>query len=148
MNFSALGLIGYDETATAEEGLALLDSLRGGFREMAEKGTGGYEIVNNLIQKKMGELKKAEAEKKLDPVFLKRYKRILVVIKLTIMETSYDPEGILESLILDEQKKFIKDVTGVDKELPVFAQRGIGAISGALSEELSNLYSYLDSKKN
>jgi hypothetical protein len=148
MNFSAFGLIGDAETAIDEEGLVLLNSLRGGFREMAEKSTGGYELVNDLIQKKMAELKKAEAEKKLNPVFLKRYKRILVVIKLTIMETSYDPEGILESLILDEQKKFIKDVTGEDKELQISTRGGIGSISGALSKEISNLYIYLDSRKN
>ena len=148
MNLSGVGLIGNAAAETNEGGSVLLDSLVGTLQELARAGKGGYKEVNTLIQEKMAELKKADAEKKIDSVFCERYKRILVVIKLTIMETSYDSEGILESLILDEQKKFIKYVAGVDKELPVFAHRGIGAISGALSKEISNLYIYLDSKEN
>lgn len=96
----------------------------------------------------MAELKKARAEKQIDSVFFKRYKRILVILKLTILDTTYDTEGILDSLIAKELKEFIVDVTGADEQLPPPEHRGIGAVAGALFEEVLNLYIYLDGKKD
>jgi hypothetical protein len=129
-------------------GFALLDSLVTTFSDMAAKGTGGAEVVNARIQPIMAELKKAKAQKQIDSVFFNRFRRILMIIKLTIIDTSYDPEGILESLIVSELNEFINDVCGMDEQHPSPENRSIGTIAGALSEEILNLYIYLDNQKN
>ena len=148
MNLFAAEQSGNATTAADEASFALLVSLVSSLGEMARAGKVSYEEVNTLLQKKMAELKKARAEKQIDPVFYKRYKRILVVLKLTILDTSYDPEGILDSLISNELKAFIVDVTGADEQLPPPEHRGIGTVAGALFEEILNLYIYLDGKKD
>lgn len=136
------------KTAAEEEaGFALLESLVLSFATMAAKGTGGYEEVNSVIQNLMSELKKAKADKKVDSVFFGRYHRMLVIMKITIIDTSYDPEGILDRFIIRELKGFIDDVTGVKTELPPSEHRGIGAIAGAIAEEVLNLHIYLENKK-
>ena len=134
-------------SAEEEAGFVLLESLVLSFSTMAEEGTGGYEKVNNVIQKLMADLKKADKEKKVDPVFFGRYHRMLVIMKLTIIDTPYDPEGILDVFIVRELKKFIDDVTGVGADLPPPEHRGIGAIAGAIAEEVLNLHIYLENKK-
>lgn len=133
-------------SAEEEAGLALLESLVLSFSSMAEKGTGGYEIVNDVIQNLMSDLKKAEEEKKVDPVFFGRYHRMLVIIKLAIIDTPYDPEGILDVFIVRELKDFVNDVTGVGADLPPPEHRGVGAIAGAVAEEVLNLHIYLENK--
>ena len=120
-------------------GYALLDKIIVFFRDMAERGTGGPEKVEPFLQEMMAEVKKAKAQAKIDPVFFKRYSRLLVVMKLAILE---DPEGILGPLIKKEVGRFIEDVKG--EEYPVQGRRGIGAISDALAEEILNLRLYLD----
>ena len=123
---------------------------------MAEKGSGGYESVNALLQDAMAEAKAARAQGKIDAPFFSRYHRILVVAKLAIIDIPYDEEGILDEFIFREINSFINDVTGerrtVDKGVDLAAvgenKRGIGFIASALAEELINLHIYLDGQKN
>ena len=77
--------------ADSQAGYALLESLVKGFSEMAQTGEGGYELVNSVLQKRMAKLKKAKSEGDVDPVFFRRYKRILVILKLAIIDDPYDP---------------------------------------------------------
>ena len=130
-----------------EAAYALLDKLVLSFKNMAEKGTGGGEVVSNALNEIMTAAKKAEAQGQIDPVFSRRFKRILVILKLAIIE---DKEGILEPVIEREIEEFVKDVCGetaggVDKKgKPTI---GIGQIAGAVAEEILNLRIYLDTKE-
>lgn len=136
------------EPGEDDAGYALLEALVVGFRVMAQKGTGGYEEVHSLLQTQMAELKKARDQNQVDVVFFKRYHRILEVLMLTIRMPETDPEGILDDFTLKEMKRFIIDVTGVDATLPPPEHRGVGAIAGAIAEEILYLHMYLDGMKN
>lgn len=136
-------------TATEEEaGFALLSAIVAGFNDLAESGTGGYDQVNRMLAQQMAALKKARQQQKIDAVFYSRYHRILEVLKLTIMEPQYDEEGILDTLISNEMKEFIVRVMGQDSSSPPPEHRGIGAIAGAIAEEILNLHIYLEGKKD
>jgi len=143
-------------SAKDEAGYLLLDKIITGFKTMAEKGSGGYESVNSLLQEAMAEAKAARAQGKIDAPFFNRYRRLLVVAKLAIIDTPYDREGILDEFIFREINSFIDDVTGerrtVDKGVDLAAagenKRGIGFIAGAMAEEIINLHIYLDGQKN
>jgi hypothetical protein len=80
-------------------------------------------------------------------MFFRRYKRILVVLKLAIVDEPYDPERILNSFIVKELKSFHEDVFGTETEFPPPEHRGVGAIAGAIAQEVLNLHVYLDGQK-
>ena len=131
-----------------DAGYALLESLVISFSEMAETGKGGHAEVHAILQRQMAELKKARGQDQVDPLFFKRFHRILEVLMLTIREETADPEGILDDFTLREMKDFIVDVTGAEAGIPLPEHRGIGTIAGAIAEEVINLHIYLDGKKN
>ncbi|MDH4270845.1 MAG: hypothetical protein OEW18_02590 [Candidatus Aminicenantes bacterium] len=137
-------------SAKDEAGYLLLDKIITGFKTMAEKGSGGYESVNTLLQEAMAEAKAARAQGKIDAPFFNRYRRLLVVAKLAIIDTPYDREGLLDEFIVREINSFIDDVTGERGTLEATGEnkRGIGSIAGAMAEELINLHIYLDGQKN
>jgi len=130
-------------SAADEAGYALLDKYILSFKQMAEEGTGGIEKVENALEGMMAEAKKDKAQGLIDPVFFNRYRRLLMITKLAIIE---DPEGILSPLIEREISEFIEDITG--EKLNMGGKGGIGAMAGALAEEVINLHMYLDNKKN
>lgn len=130
-----------------EAAYALLDKLVLAFKNMAEKGTGGTEVVNNALNEIMATAKKAKAQGQLDPVFSRRFRRILVILRLAIVE---DEEGILEPLIKREIEDFVKDIYGeiaVDVDKKGKPAIGIGRIAGAVAEEILNLKIYLNTKE-
>lgn len=140
-------MLSIDESIVADEsaGVRLLDRLVMGFKTMAEAGAGGYDHVNTFLQDAMAGLKKAKEDNQVDAVFYMRYKRLLTTMKLAVIDTPYDPEGILDDFILREINTFIESVTGIRSERE---HRGIGAIAGAIAEEILNLHIYLDSKSD
>jgi len=129
--------------AKDEAAYALLDKLVFAFKNMADKGTGGSNVVNKVLSEIMAETKKAEAQKQLDPVFFRRYRRMLIIIKLMITE---DAEGILEPLIERDIREFVLDIYG-EEAVYKEGKLGIGVIAGALAEEILNLKMYLDTKE-
>lgn len=137
-------------SAKDEAGYLLLDKIISGFKTMAEKGSGGYESVNNLLQEAMTEAKAARAQSKIDALFFSRYHRLLLVAKLAIVDIPYDREGILDEFIVQEINSFIDDVTGERGKVETTGKnkRGIGSIAGAMAEEIINLHIYLDGQKN
>ena len=137
--FIFIGLFCTNLFAADKAGYALLDKVIVFFQDMAEKGTGGSKKVEPFLQEMMAEVKKAKAQAMIDPVFFKRYTRLLMIIKLAIVE---DPEGILGPLIKREISRFIEDIWG--EEFHFEGKGGIGAIAGALAEEILNLRLYLD----
>jgi hypothetical protein len=137
-------LVGNPGMTDSRAGYVLLESLVAAFSDMAQAGDGGYELVNSILQKKMAELKNARKQGDIDPVFFRRYKRILVILKLAIIDEPYDPERILNSFIVTELKSFHEDVFGTESEFPPPEHRGIGAVAGAIAQEVLNLHVYLD----
>jgi hypothetical protein len=137
-------------SAKDEAGYLLLDKIITGFKTMAEKGGGGYESVNALLQEAMAEAKAARDQKKIDALFFNRYHRLLLVAKLAIVDTPYDREGIMDEFIVQEINAFIDDVTGERGKVEATGEnkRGIGSIAAAMAEELINLHIYLDGQKN
>jgi hypothetical protein len=131
-----------------EAGFALLEELVGSFAEMAETGSGGYETVNSALQTRMAQLNTAWEQNRIDGIFYRRYRRLLVAIKLVIMNPDYDKEGILDEHITDFLTEFVRDVTGRAQQLPPKENRGLGAIAGAVAEEILNLHFYLEGYKN
>ena len=125
-------------------GKVLLDHVISGFKAMAISGSGGYKVVDQLLQKSMVMLRKAKSENKIDSVFYRRYKRILEVLKLAITD---DREKILSDHIAIVMQNFIYNITGEFKNL-ASERYGIGLISEAISFELLNLHIYLDTKSN
>jgi len=135
--------------AKDDAGYVLLDKIVAGFKTMAEKGSGGYEGVNNLLEEAMAEAKAARAQGKIDAPFFSRYRRLLLVAKLAIVDSPYDREGILDEFIVREINSFVDDVTGERGSLEAKGdnKRGIGSVAGAMAEEIINLHIYLDGLK-
>jgi hypothetical protein len=77
------------------------------------------------------------AANNIDDSFLKRFQRVLLVIRLSFIT---DRSGILKTLVFQEMTRFVKDVTGekFNPEGPATAQ--IGMFSKAVDTELMNLY--------
>jgi hypothetical protein len=122
-------------------GITLLDNLLAKFKNMNETGIGDYNTVNKSLQALMAGVKKAKTQGQIDQVYFKRYSRILEIMKLAIMEKSYDPEGILDVFIMGEIDRFVEEVTF---QKIASHDRGIEILSSAMVEEILNMYLYLE----
>lgn len=131
---------GIAQNSKGDTGNVLLERLIGMFQTMAATGSGGYDNVNAKLEGIMAETKKAFSENKIDPYFFRHFHRILLVIKLTIVE---DQQGILGSLIEREAEEFVSDMMGVQKGRDVSS---IGVLAEALQQGILNLQLYLDTK--
>ena len=129
-----------------EKGYALIDKYILTFKAMAEKGSGGPDEMNKALDSIMVETEKAKEQGSVDPLFYHRFRRLLQVTKLAIIE---DPAGILVPLLEREIGLFVEDVKG---EIPRLDGSkggiGIGAVADALAEELVNLHLLLAGKKD
>lgn len=128
-------LYGVDKQA----GYALLDKVISTFKGLAEKGTGGREKVIPALEEMMADAKKAKDQGQIDPVFFNRYNRLLMVMRLLLVE---DEEGILGPVIEREVGEFLWDVTGI--KLDSSGKKAIGSVSQAIADELVDLHLYLD----
>lgn len=113
------------------------------FKDMAERGTGEREKVDNALEEIMAEAKKVKADEKIDSVFFWRFNRVLMVLKLSIIK---DRESILGPLIEKEIGEFVEEITG--EKFDIKGTKGIGKIAAAIAEEILNLHMYLDNRKN
>ena len=116
-----------------------MDKVISTFKGMAEKGTGGREKVIPALEEMMADAKKAKDQEQIDPVFFNRYNRLLMVMKLFLVE---DEEGILRPVIEREVGDFVWDVEGI--KLDGSGKKTIGFVSQAIADELVNLHLYLD----
>jgi hypothetical protein len=130
-----LNLFGVEKQA----GYSLLDKVISTFKGMAEKGTGGREKVIPALEEMMADAKKAKDQEQIDPVFFNRYNRLLMVMKLLLVE---DEEGILRPVVEREVGDFVWDVEGI--KLDGSGKKNIGYVSEAIADELINLHLYLD----
>lgn len=138
-----LGFFCMNLSAAEKDGYVLLDKVVMTFQEMAESGSGGKDKVDNALEAIMADAKKAKAQGSIDPVFFKRFHRLLMILKLAVVES---PEGILGPLVERELSEFVEDVKG--EKLEIKGTKGIGTIAGATAEEIINLHLYLDNRKD
>ncbi len=131
---------GITQNSKSDSGNVLLERLIGMFQTMAATGSGGRDKVNSELEATMAETKKAFSENKIDPYFFRHFHRILLVIKLTIVE---DQQGILGPLIEREAEEFASDMMGAQKGRETSS---IGVLAEALQEGILNLQLYLDTK--
>jgi hypothetical protein len=120
-----------------QPGYMLLDAVVVTFSELSRQGRGEAAPLEKSLDQWMQQAKKAKAEGKIDDVFFKRFNRILVVIKLSII---FDPGGHLRALILDEINQF---------DIPKKYEGrtgGLAPVAGLLAEEILSLKRYLDKK--
>lgn len=116
-----------------------MDKVISTFKGMAERGTGGREKVLPALEEMMADAKKAKDQEQIDQVFFNRYNRLLMVMKLLLVE---DEEGILGPVIEREIREFVWDVEGI--KLDYTGKKTIGYVSEAIADELVNLHLYLD----
>ena len=68
-----------------EAGYVLLDRILVLFRNMAMSGSGGRGAVEKGLEDIMTEAVQAKAKSQIDPVYFRRFNRLLVVMKLAVV---------------------------------------------------------------
>jgi TonB family protein len=101
-------------------------------------------IINKTTNKLLSDAKNAKSLDQIDQEFYERYKRILYVIKLTVLKKAHPGDRVLDSLILEQVSSF-KNGEGHSK---IGTVSGIGSIAAVLAEELIYLKELLDKKGN
>jgi DNA gyrase/topoisomerase IV subunit A len=112
--------------------------------QMAEKGNAAMAEMDKAVNNMMAEANEAKAQGKIEPVFYKRYTRILMLLRLI---KNNDPEGILWPLMEREIFSFVEDVKG-EEVSDIKGAKGIVVFADAIAEEILNLQLYLDNKEN
>jgi hypothetical protein len=130
-----------------EAGYVLLDRILVLFRNLAMHGSGGErgrEAVEKGLEDIMTEAVQAKTKNQLDPVYFRRFNRLLVVMKLAITS---DSKGILKSHIDRMTADFVEDISGQAPALGKDGSVGLGALAAALADEIANLRIHLDTKE-
>lgn len=96
-------------------------------------------VIYKDLERLAMEARIARTEQKVDKLFYERYMRVLRVIKLVLANDQ--KEHIFNPLIEAEVNKFESQK---DFHLPNTKKIGIGAVAGALAEELLSIKSYVD----
>ena len=93
----------------------------------------GAEVLDTAMEAATG----LRAANRIDDSFLKRFQRVLLMIRLSFIT---DRSGILKTLVFQEMAGFVKDISGekFDPEGPATVQ--IVMFSKAVDTELLNLY--------
>lgn len=120
----------------AHPAVKLITDVNALFEKMSQTMDGEQEQAA-ILDTAMAAAMELRAANSIDDSFLKRFQRVLLVIRLSLIT---DRSGILKTLVFREMAGFVKDVSGekFDPEGPVTAQ--IGMFSKAVDTELMNLY--------
>jgi len=112
------------------------------FEKMSQTMVGEQEQAA-VLDTAMEAATQLRAANSIDDSFLKRFQRVLLVIRLSFIT---DRSGILKALVCQEMTGFVKDITGekLDPAGPATAQ--IGMFSKAVDTELMNLYGLVQTK--
>jgi hypothetical protein len=122
-------------------GTALLDLFLDHLREIAQSGKA--EVLEPRLQEMMIAANKAREAKTIDPVFFRRFNRMLAVTKLV---ATPDSSGVLGPVIEQVLGDFVLDKLG----LPGFREEGgkgpkaVNWVAQALASEIIDLQIYLD----
>jgi len=122
-------------------GTALLDLFLDHLREMAQSGK--TEVLEPRLQEIMIAAKKAREEKTIDPVFFRRFNRMLAVTKLV---ATPDESGVLGPVIEQVLGDFVLDKLGLQgfREEGGKGPKAINWVAQALASEIIDLQIYLD----
>jgi hypothetical protein len=122
-------------------GTALLDLFLDHLRDIAQSGK--TEVLEPRLQEMMIAAKKAREAKTIDPVFFRRFNRMLAVTKLI---ATPDSSGVFAPVIERVLGDFVLDKLG----LPGFREEGgkgpkaVNWVAQALASEIIDLQIYLD----
>ncbi len=119
-------------------GYVLLETLTDQFRQMAMVGSGGFEKVDQTLQRCMVDAKAAKEAGRIDKVFFARYARMLSLMKIWMIP---DPQALLRPIIDREIERFVMEVLGEDSRCE---NKEILQVAEAFANESVNLYLYLD----
>jgi len=120
-----------------QAGYILLNSIVVTFAELSRTGKGSEEMILRELNSWMAQARLAKEKKLIDNEFFERYKRILVVIRLTIIR---EADHAFDHLIIREINKF---------DIPRKMEgkvRGLATAADALAQEILSLKRYLDQK--
>jgi hypothetical protein len=141
-----LGLVPITEDLNQSVEQNLVESYREALEQMAQEGKSDFQSVNSSLQKLMAKLRWARGNDEIDTEYFNRYRRLLVVATMITMDTSFDEEGILDEMLDDVFRSFVKDITGEPCTLPSRSSKLLSAISGAISQELLMLETHKSRK--
>jgi hypothetical protein len=127
--------------AQGVSGQSLLEGLYQAFTRMAETGV---DATVKKLESLMTEATSAREANTIDAAFFKRYHRVLLVVRLSLIT---DIPGILKPLVDREFGDFIKDVTGKTYDPEGGATKQITQFSEAVDTEIMNLMAELRKKK-
>ena len=122
-------------------GTALLDLFLDHLRDIAQSGKA--EVLEPRLQEIMIAAKKAREAKTIDPVFLRRFNRMLAVTKLV---ATPDSSGVLGPVIEQVLGDFVLDKLGLQgfHEEGGKGSKAINWVAQALASEIIDLQIYLD----
>ena len=129
-------------------GYALLDTVFVTFKELAEMREPVMEKTNKALTEMMNDAKDAREQNQIDDVFFKRFRRILLVLKIVITPVEKDEAGIMGPLYFGELNQFIEDIEGEKYDVQkAGGHEAINKLSQAVSHEIIDLRLYLDTKE-
>ena len=115
--------------------MALIDKLQDIFDEAAASSTTARGNIVKSLKGLMREAREARDALRIDGPFFKRYRRLLRVMKMAMME---NPEQILQPVSLKEIGAFVQDILGqIDPNLDT--ELNIGKFSDACATEMARL---------
>ncbi len=139
---------GLSDPSEKSAGYVLLDTVFVTFKELAEMKEGVLEKTGKALSQMMKDARKARAQNQIDDVFFKRFHRILVVLNIVITPVEKDDANIMGPFYFGELNRFIEDVLGEKYDVQkAEGHEAIDKMSQAISQEITNLRLYLDSKK-
>ncbi len=127
-----------------EAGYVLLDRILVLFRNLAMNGSGGRGAVEKGLEDIMTEAVQARTKNQIDPVYFRRFNRLLAIMKLAV---TADSKGILKPHIDRMTSDFVEEISGQAPALGKDGSVGLGALAAALADEIANLRIYLDTKE-
>ncbi len=127
----------------AEPGFVLLDRILVMFQKMAASGSGGREAVAKGLEDIFNEAVQAKTRAQIDPVFFRKFNRLLMIMRMNFLA---DSKGILQDAVNRLTADFVEEIAGVRPALDKDGMVGLGAMAGALAEEIVNLRLHLESR--
>ncbi|HVP91750.1 MAG TPA: hypothetical protein VMS75_11110 [Terriglobales bacterium] len=129
--------------AQSSDGQALIDKLNTLFKNLALKEKTSESETAAGLESLISDAKKARDQKQIDAAFFRRYQRVLIILRLMAMPGK---QGVLAPVFEKEFGTFVEDISGARYDLSS-ASVAINQVTGALTDEIMNLYLYQDNVK-
>jgi hypothetical protein len=136
-------LFGMNLAAQSNDGQVLVDKLNTLFKNLAQKEHTSESETAAGLEGLLLDAKRARDQKLIDAAFFKRYQRVLIILRLMAMPGK---QGVLAPVFEKEFSTFVEDISGVRYDL-ASPSVAINQVTGALTDEVMNLYLYQDGLK-